>query len=127
MARDTPTSVGGGGFRGPVEAGYGTVFKIRTDGSGLQSLLYFYGDWDGHPFSGLTLSGSTLYGTTMSAVFKVNTDGSGGAELKNGLASCYSTLTCRAFPRLSRHKLLHRICSGTNRPLVRANQRHRPA
>ena len=66
----------------------GTVFKINTDGSGYTNLHVFSGYPDGAgPYGSLTLSGSTLYGTTYAGgnnyfggfgtAFKINTDGSG--------------------------------------------------
>ncbi len=65
----------------------GTLFKMNTDGSGFNLLHSFvaYGPSDGGmPFGTLTLSGSTLYGTTaqggasgVGTVFSVQTDGSG--------------------------------------------------
>ena len=63
----------------------GTVFKLNTDGSGFTTLHNFTGGSDGaFPEGSLILSGSTLYGTTLSrgvsgygTVFSLNTDGSG--------------------------------------------------
>ncbi len=82
--------------------GNGTVFKLNTDGTGIQTLHYFslgavnsslgaYTNTDGIlPVAGLVLSGNTLYGTAKEggasgrgALFKVNTDGSGFATLYN--------------------------------------------
>jgi uncharacterized repeat protein (TIGR03803 family) len=64
----------------------GTVFKMNTDGSGFSLLHTFTGGTsDGrNPYGGVTLIGSTLYGTTfgggtggnLGTVFKVDTDGS---------------------------------------------------
>jgi uncharacterized repeat protein (TIGR03803 family) len=64
----------------------GSVFKVDTNGNGF-AILYGFGltPADGYnPYSPLTLSGSTLYGTTSSGgsnnfgtVFRINTDGSG--------------------------------------------------
>jgi uncharacterized repeat protein (TIGR03803 family) len=70
--------------------GYGTVFQINADGSGYKVLKYFSGGDDGKwPYTGLVLSGTTLYGTTSSGgaygngtVFAINTDGSGFTVLK---------------------------------------------
>ena len=71
--------------------GLGAVFKVNTDGSGYAVLKSFTGSDGEWPFAGLVLGGSTLYGTTYNGgssqnygvVFKVNTDGSGFAVLKN--------------------------------------------
>ena len=64
-------------------SGSGSVFKINLDGTGFTVLKNFAASPDGiYPAGELTLSGSTLYGTTYSGgnsgygtVFKVNTDG----------------------------------------------------
>ena len=71
--------------------GYGGVFKINTEGSGYAVLNDFTGG-EGYPFGSLVLSStsSSLYGTTAmdgsgnwnGTVFKVNTDGSAYAVLK---------------------------------------------
>jgi len=64
----------------------GTIFSISTDGSGFRLLHEFAGGNDDgrDPRGRLTLSGSTLFGTTyggggfdQGAVFRINTDGSG--------------------------------------------------
>ena len=70
--------------------GYGTVFKLNTDGTGYTVLKHF-NDSDGAiPLADLTLSGSVLYGTTAGGgsssngvVFKMNTDGTGYTVLKH--------------------------------------------
>jgi uncharacterized repeat protein (TIGR03803 family) len=77
---------------------YGTVFSINTDGSGFTSLHSFNGSDGAHPFNSLilSLSGTTLYGTTQNGgssatstfpgygtVFSINTDGSGFTTLYN--------------------------------------------
>ena len=62
----------------------GTIYKMATDGTDFSVLHAFAPDDGGIPASGLTLVGSTLYGTTEAGgpnsgkgtVFKVNTDGS---------------------------------------------------
>ena len=77
------TAYGGG------PSGYGVVFKVQTDGTGLTVLWNFSGGSDGaNPVAGLLLSGTTLYGTTFSrgasnlgTVFALNTDGSGFTNL----------------------------------------------
>ena len=77
------TAYGGG------PSGYGVVFEIQTNGSGLTVLWNFSGGSDGaNPVAGLLLSGTTLYGTTFSGgasnfgtVFALNTDGSGFTNL----------------------------------------------
>jgi len=65
-------------------SGYGTVFSINTDGTGLTILHSFSGLSDGgSPAKGLTLSGNTLYGITglvgtgtwgYGTVFSINTN-----------------------------------------------------
>ena len=77
-------------------SGYGTVFKVNTDGSGFTVLKNFsplvnHTNSDGaYPYAGLVLSGNTLYGTTSGGgssgngtVFQINTNGSGFTVLKN--------------------------------------------
>jgi uncharacterized repeat protein (TIGR03803 family) len=72
-------------------SGYGTIFKIETNGLGYSTMKDFLGGTSGSdPAAELVLSGSTLYGTTWgggyssgSTVFKINTDGSGFAVLKH--------------------------------------------
>jgi uncharacterized repeat protein (TIGR03803 family) len=70
--------------------GWGTVFAINMDGTGLTNLHSFTSapdDGDG-PEAGVILSGNTLYGTTIFGgsanygnVFRVNIDGSGFTNL----------------------------------------------
>src|SRR5208282_4929142 len=70
-------------------AGHGAVFKVNTDGTDFTNLYSFTGGNDGrNPDGTLVLSLNTLYGTTYyggtngnGSVFKVNTDGSGFANL----------------------------------------------
>jgi uncharacterized repeat protein (TIGR03803 family) len=70
-------------------AGNGAVFALNTDGTGFANLHNFTGGSDGaNPYAGLLLSGNTLYGTTsgggragQGAVFALNTDGTGFANL----------------------------------------------
>jgi len=70
--------------------GFGTVFKINTDGTGLTVLRHF-NEADGfYPYGILTLSGGVLYGTRsdgglqkFGTVFRMNTDGSGFSVLKH--------------------------------------------
>jgi uncharacterized repeat protein (TIGR03803 family) len=69
--------------------GIGTVFAVNTDGTGFTNLYTFTGGSDGAFFyTGLILSGNTLYGTAYGkrgffggegngTVFAVNTDGTG--------------------------------------------------
>ena len=73
------TSAGGTNF-----PGWGTLFKLNTDGTGFTNLYEFaQGTGGTQPAAGLLLSGSTLYGTTPhtsgsggGTVFKLGTDGS---------------------------------------------------
>ncbi len=64
--------------------GDGTVFSINTDGSGYQVLYSFTdtGNDGAEPYAGLTVVGSTLFGTTVDGganadgtAFSINTDG----------------------------------------------------
>jgi len=74
-------------------SGYGTVFKINTDGGGYAVLKNFTNSPDGaNPQAGLLLVGNTLYGTTYNGgssgngtVFEINTNGTGYAVLKSFL------------------------------------------
>ena len=70
-----------------------TVFKINTDGSGFGVLKHFENPASApHPWAGLAVAGSTLFGTTdgtdywgvygCGSIFKINTDGSGFMTLK---------------------------------------------
>lgn len=58
----------------------GTVYSIRTDGSGYQVLKHFVGSDGAYPEAGLVLTGATLYGTTRAGgggtVFRISTNGS---------------------------------------------------
>jgi uncharacterized repeat protein (TIGR03803 family) len=70
-------------------SGYGMVFAVSTNGTGLTKLHSFTGGSDGTlPYAGLILSGNTLYGTAVQggyygygAVFAVNTNGTGFTNL----------------------------------------------
>ncbi len=63
--------------------GFGTIFKVATNGTGYAVLRSFTNDPDAqYPVSGVILGGATLYGTTLSggpnglgAVFKIDTNG----------------------------------------------------
>lgn len=90
--------------------GYGTVFRVNTDGSSFSNVYSFTGESDGaNPEAGLVLAGGTLYGTASGGgyfdngtVFSVNTNGSGfrscvfdytdGANPQAGLLLLGSTL-----------------------------------
>ncbi len=84
------TASSGGNF-----PGWGTVFKLNTDGSGFTNLYSFnpgpLGKGGTMPEAALLLSGSALYGTTAATdghsggiVFKLNTDGTGFTVLSDG-------------------------------------------
>jgi len=72
---------------------FGSVFKVNTDGTGLQILKSF--SVSNQPYGGLVVSGDTLYGTTLGSlaggnaidgfgsVFTIKTNGSDYAILKN--------------------------------------------
>ena len=66
----------------------GNIFRINTNGGGLQSLFSFNGPNGEIPAGGLTLSGSTLYGMTSQGgangdgtIFSINTNGTGFQDL----------------------------------------------
>ncbi len=73
--------------------GYGTIFKINTDGSGFQTLYDFSsasGANGAYPNGSVILAGSTLYGMTTGGgsgqggtIFRINTDGSNFQVLKH--------------------------------------------
>jgi uncharacterized repeat protein (TIGR03803 family) len=72
------TASGGG------TSGLGTVFALKTDGTGFKTLHTFQGNDGASPAAGLLLSGGTLYGTTEyggnagdGTVFAINTNGTG--------------------------------------------------
>ena len=76
------TAAGGG------SSGYGTVFKVSTNGTGFANLHSFTNSDGAAPYGGLVLSGSTLYGTASAGgpsdngtVFAINTDGTGFTNL----------------------------------------------
>ena len=50
-------------------AGYGTAFKINTDGSGFTVLRQLTGD-DDLPIGGFTLSDDLLYGSGLEPFFR---------------------------------------------------------
>jgi uncharacterized repeat protein (TIGR03803 family) len=87
------TAYGANGFTGEY-TGSGTVFALKTDGSGFATLYRFttvqnaINNDGANPIAGLALQGSTLYGTTQSGggsgngtVFKLGVDGTGFTTL----------------------------------------------
>jgi uncharacterized repeat protein (TIGR03803 family) len=74
--------------RGDTAMGYGSVFSIHTDGTGVKKLVEFTGA-NGHmPCADLVLSGNVLYGMTSygglnghGRIFSVHTDGSNFTSL----------------------------------------------
>jgi uncharacterized repeat protein (TIGR03803 family) len=78
-------TVGGGGA-----SDYGTIFSLKTDGTGFTNLHVFAGADGDQPAARLVLSGNTLYGTaitggawTNGTVFAICTDGAGFTNLHN--------------------------------------------
>src|SRR5437016_1453531 len=90
---------------GTTEAGgslaNGTLFAVNTDGTGFTTLHNFTGGSDGsNPYAGVTISGNTLYGTTVAGgawgggtAFQVNTDGTGFATLHSFTATSAPSYT----------------------------------
>lgn len=74
---------------------FGTVFRIKPDGSNASIIYNFNGDPDGkYPNSGLFFDGTFLYGTTdnggvsfRGTVFKLKTDGTGYSKLVDFIGS----------------------------------------
>jgi uncharacterized repeat protein (TIGR03803 family) len=70
-------------------SGFGTVFKVNTNGTGFTTLHSFTGGSDGETPQTLLLSGNTLYGITTSfvsgngTVYKINTNGTGYTILRS--------------------------------------------
>jgi uncharacterized repeat protein (TIGR03803 family) len=72
-------------------SGYGTVFKVNTDGTGFMNLHSFTNGSDGAIPHGLVISGDTLYGTALGltavglsgngTVFALNINGTGFTTL----------------------------------------------
>jgi uncharacterized repeat protein (TIGR03803 family) len=86
---DGVLSLSGGALYGTTDgggvAGYGTVFRLSTDGTGYALLNSFDGTAGIYPGGALALAGSVLYGTTTAGfdgtVFQINTDGTGFTNL----------------------------------------------
>jgi uncharacterized repeat protein (TIGR03803 family) len=80
---------GGNSFMGLT--GGGTVFAIKTDGTGFEAIHSFSGGDGANPSAALIVSGTTLYGTTYGGtVFAVKTDGSGFTVLHEFAPPSYS-------------------------------------
>ncbi len=88
-------------------AGYGTAFRVNTDGTSFTNLHSFtaVGSDGGLAIAGLILSGSTLYGTTYGGgswsdgmVFKINTDGTGFTNVYSFTAKPSATNSDGALP-----------------------------
>jgi len=70
--------------------GVGTVFAVKTDGTGFTNMYNFASGSGGEPVGGLILSGNTLYGPTYfggslggGTVFAISTNGMGYTNLLN--------------------------------------------
>jgi uncharacterized repeat protein (TIGR03803 family) len=74
--------------------GVGTVFALRTDGTGFTTLYNFSNGSDGgQPYGAVILSSNTLYGADAdNAVFELRTDGTGFGTLYP-LTTAYNPLT----------------------------------
>jgi uncharacterized repeat protein (TIGR03803 family) len=76
-----------GGTVDTISSGYGTVFSMQTDGTGLK-VLYNFPQLTSYPYGSLTLSGNVLFGMTSGLggggngnIFSINTNGSGYTDL----------------------------------------------
>jgi len=82
-----------GGWSPPGSIGWGSVFRVNTDGTGFNEIKKWNTTDGPYPFQpevGLARSGDTLYGTTSQGgtsgygiIFRINIDGSGYAVIKN--------------------------------------------
>lgn len=82
MARHGGYSAGSSSCLDPK--GCGTVFKIKTDGTGYVSLYNFDGTVNGSGPTGSLISDDTfLYGMTNSTIFKINQSGTNYFKLMN--------------------------------------------
>lgn len=71
---------------GGISPGYGTLFKIDTDGTGFGVVYTFDGrsGGPGQPVTGVVISGGTLFGTTTAAIYGFNTNGTNLSVLSTG-------------------------------------------
>ena len=77
------TTASGGITNTYAPSGFGTVFKVNTDGTGFAVLHYFQLGEGQNPQLPMMLSGSTLYGVANNLLFRIGTDGSGYTILWN--------------------------------------------
>jgi uncharacterized repeat protein (TIGR03803 family) len=97
-------------------SGWGTVFAVNTDGTAFTILHSFTrsGTDGAYPLAKLTLSGSTLYGTTGNGgsfddgtVFRINTDGTGFTNLYSFTAVNFNlTVPTNSDGRIPRNVLI---------------------
>ena len=100
--------------------GFGTLFKVNTDGTGFNVLKQFT-EWNqgcylaSPAFSSTILYGATAWGgiSNMGTIFQINTDGSGFAVLKS-FTGGLDGLTPLSDPLLSGTKLYGTAAGGTN-------------
>lgn len=78
--------------------GQGTVFKIKTDGTGYASILNFDGSNGSSPRGSLIFDSSYLYGMTSAGglsnaglIFKIKIDGSGYTKLQDFVLTTFKT------------------------------------
>jgi uncharacterized repeat protein (TIGR03803 family) len=98
LALSGNTLYGTAALGGTIGNGYGTIFAIDTDGNNFTNIFYFDATNGSGPYSDLLVVGNTLYGTTTGGaggstagiVFKINTDGSGFANLYEFQLTQYS-------------------------------------
>jgi uncharacterized repeat protein (TIGR03803 family) len=78
----------GGGAGSQLNTGlFGSIFKVKTDGTGYLRLMSFYGSNGAKPYGSLVFDGTYLYGmtatwnSTLGTIFKILPNGSGYIKL----------------------------------------------
>jgi len=111
------TTFSGGSF------GFGTIYKINTDGTGYARLFNFNQANGANPTEGLQLAGDSLYGATpfggtgIGSVFKININGTGFTNLHN-----FNSVTDSPYIPFSSPALIGNTLFGTTSELGNIDQ-----